>query len=61
MPEMPARKARKQMTKNCELCGIPATHFCECEQCREVAAEDDHGHRPDDILGDGRWLCDDCK
>lgn len=30
----------------CEICGEPATHFCECEMCQEDK---------------GRWLCDDCS
>lgn len=40
---------------SCELCGNAATHFCECERCREDT--DDDGT---EIECDGRWLCDDC-
>ena len=45
----------------CELCGRPATHFCECEACREASGEDEHGQRPNGELGEGRWLCNDCR
>lgn len=44
----------------CELCGAIATHFCECMACQEASGEDDQGMRPNDELGDGRWLCDEC-
>jgi len=51
----------KMDENKCELCGATATHFCECSACQEAAGEDDHGRRPNDELGDGRWLCDVCS
>ena len=51
----------KMDENKCELCGATATHFCECSACQAAAGEDDHGRRPNDELGDGRWLCDVCS
>lgn len=48
------------MENECELCGEVATHFCECQVCQEAAGENDNGQRPNDEMGDGRWLCGDC-
>ena len=45
----------------CELCGKKATILCECEMCQARSAEDENGHREDNELGPGRWLCDDCR
>lgn len=38
--------------EECELCDNPATHFCECDGCRNLDGETD----PDDEQRDGRWL-----
>jgi hypothetical protein len=46
------------MTELCELCGSPATIFCECEACQEDY--DDHGRLLPEPR-EGRWLCDDCQ
>ncbi len=50
----------KMDRKECELCGSVATQFCTCTACREASGEDNNGMRPNDELGEGRWLCDDC-
>ena len=42
----------------CELCGQPATHFCECDRCRSASTEDGEGIPRLDEEDTGRWLCD---
>ena len=44
--------------EKCEVCGDPATVFCECESCRED--RDDSGRLLPE-LRDGRWLCNGCQ
>ena len=38
---------RHEEPPQCDLCGDPSTHFCECEGCRIEPIK-------------GRWMCDDC-